>query len=475
MIKQHPLTILAPVKKDKGEELRKRLQIIQTAIEQDTESEFRKVTTLHYGRFVILNRDSFRDEPAVPVGVRLIFTTNFDGDKDAHLEELVNNLTKYIDDLFECCEDYPAQGERTAQNRKSYLNKWSIGSAAFFNGAPGRSVGQIHQEEALRVHIRDFIKNNKWDKNATAVEIHRAIRNEVNSKPEFAWSKQKAELPRIFTLPNLMVFVGYTILLLILIFFTTGLIIFFTDFGKLGLVASIFLILISVLLGIVQLWILFIHFFHERRDVNGTLTLSQLDDKKVNELKNTEDLFPQNQFTQVVVMKPGFVRSFNFWVWMLRTKVLAGRVFIKGKLLNIPTIHFARWVRIDNNKHVLFFSNFDGNWQQYLGDFIDQSGWGLTGIFSNTVNFPKTHFMGMLGVLPGLPLKFPGTNFLLTGGAYDEEHFLAWSRSTQVPTQVWYCPYKHISIKNINNNTAIRNELHKDLNKAQAKTFLKRF
>ena len=106
----------------------------------------------------------------------------------------------------------------------------------------------------------------------------------------------------------------------------------------------------------------------------------------------------------------------------MRTRVLANNVFVHGKLLNIPTIHFARWVLFDNNKHVLFFSNFDGNWQQYLGDFIDQSGWGLSGIFSNTVNFPKTRFM-------------------ITGGAYDEEHFLAWSRSTQVPTQVWYSPY----------------------------------
>jgi len=475
MIKQHPLIILSPVRKDKLETLDMRLSVIREKLQKGTETEFRKVPTLHYGRWVILSRDSFRDEPAVPVGIRLIFSTNFDGDKDNHLNELVTNLTKYFDDIYECCEGYPEPGARTTESRKNYLEKYSIKTSAFYNGAPGRSVQQIHQEQALREYIWNFIKNNKWDKNATAVEMHRAIRKEVESKAEFAWSKQKAELPRIFNLPNIVVFIGYTILLLILFFFTTALMLIFIDFSKLSFIASFLLIFISLFLGLIQLWILFIHFFHERRDKNGTLTLSQLDDKKVNELKKTEDLFPQNQFTQVAVMKPGIVRSFNFWIWMLRTKVLAGRVFIKGKLLNIPTIHFARWVRIDNGKHVLFFSNFDGNWQQYLGDFIDQSGWGLSGIFSNTINFPKTHFMGVLGALPGMPIKFPGTNFLLTGGAYDEEHFLAWSRSTQVPTQVWYCPYKHISIKNINNNTSIRNELHKDLNDAQAKIFLKRF
>jgi len=40
---------------------------------------------------------------------------------------------------------------------------------------------------------------------------------------------------------------------------------------------------------------------------------------------------------------------------------------------------------------------------------------------------------------------------------------------------VWYCPYHHLSIKNVNNNTMIRNELRKDLTEEQAKIFLKRF
>ena len=376
---------------------------------------------MHYGRWVILSRDSFRDEPAVPVSTRLIFSTNFDGDKEEHLTQLATQLTKYIDDIYECCEDYPEFAARTIENRKNYLKKYSIKTSAFFNGAPGRSVPQIHQEASLRDHIWNYINTSKWNGETTATEIHRAIRNDVDSKPEFEWSKQKAAVQGIKWL-NL---IAYGLLL----------------------IAAIPLIIIFVL---------YLFLFHELWNKKQTLTLSELDDKKVNKLKEVEDLFPQNQFTQVAVLKPNFIRRLNFRIWMLRTSVLANNVFVYGRLLNIPTIHFARWVLFDNNRHVLFFSNFDGNWQQYLGDFIDQSGWGLTGIFSNTVNFPKTRFM-------------------VTGGAYDEEHFLAWSRSTQVPTQVWYCPYPHLSIKNINNNTKIRNELRMDLNEEQARIFLKRF
>ncbi len=462
MIHQHPLITLSEIREDKLDLLKERLEAIRVdLLEKQLASqptEFGKVSTLHYGRWVVLSRESFRDEPREPVGIRLVFTTNYDGigddHVDNHLRDLVRNLTTYIDDLYECCIGYPKPGERTEESRKNFLKKGMIKTTAFYNGAPGRSVNQIHQEEALQQHIWKFLQSNSWDEETPAVEIHRAIQEEINSKPEFAWTKEKAGVQGLRWVP----FIAWGIL---------------------------FFILLAA--GLVILWILIIFLFYELWDKKETLAQSELDDDKVNELKKVEDFFPQNQFTQVAVIKPGLARRFNFWLWMLRTRVLAQCVFVKGKLLNIPTIHFARWVQFDKGKHVLFFSNFDGNWEQYLGDFIDQSGWGLTAIFSNTVNFPKTHFMGLLGVIPviigkipgvkkvpTLPLTFPGTKFVLTGGAYDQEHFLAWSRSTQIPTQVWYCPYRHLSIKNVNNNTKIRNELHEQLTEEQAKVFLKR-
>jgi hypothetical protein len=448
MINQHPLITLSAIREDRLATLKTRLETIRKNLLDsqmaEAPTEFGKVGTLHYGRWIILSRESFRDEPAVPVGVRLLLSTNYDGvgnnHEDYHLTELVTKLTTYIDDVYECCVGYPEPSERTEESRKNFLKKGIISTSAFYNGAPGRSVEQIHQEDALHQYIWKFLTRNKWDEQVPAVEIHRAIRQEVDSRPEFAWTKEKAGVQGIKWLP----LIAYGVLFLIM-------------------------------LPLIIIWLIYIFIFHELWDKKVTLAQSELDDTKINELKKVEDVFPQNQFTQVAVLKPGFARRLNFRIWMLRTEVLANFVFVKGKLLNIPTIHFARWVLIDKNKHVLFFSNFDGNWEQYLGDFIDQSGWGLTSIFSNTVKFPRTNFMGVLGIIPGMPLTFPGTKFVLTGGAYDEEHFLAWSRSTQLPTQVWYCPYRHLSIKNINNNTNIRNELRENLNEEQAKIFLKRF
>ena len=419
MIKQRPLILLTPVKPDRLHALNELLNKIKTAMQAGTDSEFKKLNTVHYARWVILDRESFRDEPAIPVSARLIFSSNYDGNEDDHLDDLVKALEKYVDQVYECCEGYPEPGARSTASRKNYLKQWRIRTSAFYVGAPGRSLGQIEQENNLRDHIWNYVTKNNWE-GKSAREIHKAIQNEVDSTPAFTWSKQKIKVPGIKWLP---------------------------------LIAYGFLII--AVLPFMILWILYIFLFHELRDKYKPTTLSQLPDKFVGKLEKDEDLLPQNQFTQVVVMKPGIVRQLNFRIWMLRTKVLANYMFVKGKLLNIPTIHFARWVLFDDKKHVLFFSNFDGSWQQYLGDFIDQSGWGLSGIFSNTVNFPTTRFM-------------------VTGGAYDEEHFLAWSRSTQVPTNVWYSAYPHLSIKNIINNTKIRNELRSNLSEKQAQLFLKR-
>jgi len=420
MTKQNALTLLSPVKEDSHQKLIDILARFKVGLNAGLNERFNTLGTLHYARWFILNEESFRDKPDLPVPYRLVFSSNFDGDREEHVRGLVTVFPEYFDELYECCEGYPEPSARNTESRKNYLDKWQVNTNAFYVGAPSRSLKQILQEDSLKKHITDFVSKNNWN-GKSAVEIQKAIRHEINSRPEFEWTKEKIKLP---------------------------------SKNWIGLI--IMGIIIIVLSPLILIWLLVLHFFYERRDKNCVLTRSQLNDDKLRKLEEYEDLFNQNQFTQVLVMKPGAVRRITIHLQMLFARTLISNLFVKGKLMGIPTIHFARWVIIDNNKHVLFFSNFDGSWQQYLGDFIDKSGWGLTGIFSNTVDFPKTRF-------------------LFWGGAYDEEHFLAWSRSTQILTQVWYSAYHHLSIKNINNNSLIRSELHKNLNETQAQLFLKRF
>ncbi len=72
---------------------------------------------------------------------------------------------------------------------------------------------------------------------------------------------------------------------------------------------------------------------------------------------------------------------------------------------------------IDDGRRLLFLTNYDGSWENYLDDFIDKAALGLTGIWSNTLNFPRTRF-------------------LVLGGARDEKRFKAIARKTQAYTNV---------------------------------------
>jgi hypothetical protein len=136
---------------------------------------------------------------------------------------------------------------------------------------------------------------------------------------------------------------------------------------------------------------------------------------------------------------------------------LAREFFTRGSLGGISSIHFARWVLIDEGRRLLFFSNYDGSWESYLGDFIDKAALGLTSIWSNTEEFPKT-------------------KFLLFKGARDEERFKAWTRAHQIPTQLWYSAYPDLTVQNILASRKICAELRRGLKKdREIDRWLRRF
>jgi hypothetical protein len=128
----------------------------------------------------------------------------------------------------------------------------------------------------------------------------------------------------------------------------------------------------------------------------------------------------------------------------------------QGSLSGITSIHFARWVVIDGGKRLLFLSNYDGSWENYLDDFIDLASIGLTAIWSNTTGFPRSYF-------------------LVYGGAQDELLFKTLVRQSQRPSIVWYSAYGDLSMQNIQNNAAIREGLFVPMNDAAVRAWLKKF
>jgi hypothetical protein len=415
MIRQKALTLITPVNEGGHVALHHELHKIREELIEQKHELFENLGSIHFARWIILEPTELDGEN---IGARLAFSSNYDDETEDHIAALSEKAGDFLDRIYQYCSGYPEPGERNAATRQAYLKKWIVKNAAFFAGAPGRTLQQIKQESTLRDFLRDTLDKNDWSGHS-ARAIHRQL--QVQAAETFTWVKEKVRTPRVQ-------YLGLALLALTLL----------------------------VLLPFILVWVAIIQFFYERKDIPLGLTPSQVSEGHISRLEAYEDLEHQNQFTQVLTMKKGKARLITLNGFLAFARSLIKNLFVHGKLMGIPTIHFARWTMIDGGRRMLFLSNFDGSWQQYLGDFIDKSGWGLTAIWSNSVGFPKTKFS-------------------MFGGAYDEEHFLAWSRYYEIPTQVWYSAYPQLSIKNIVNNTVIRKELMCDLDEHKAAQFLKRF
>ena len=113
----------------------------------------------------------------------------------------------------------------------------------------------------------------------------------------------------------------------------------------------------------------------------------------VSALSVLEDHDVTNQFSAFGSVKPGWFRLstliFIFWVLNFSTR----QIYTRGRLARVGTIHFARWVFMDNRRRLLFASNYDGSLDSYMDDFINKVAYGLNLVFSNGIGYPRTKFM----------------------------------------------------------------------------------
>lgn len=401
---QLELNIIAPIKSGHRDQIEAIVKRLQKEFYAGEVMPFSSLGNTHFCRWVIF--DAMIDGD-VSYPERLFFESNFDGEsQEKYLEQFCESSAALVDEIYANCEGFPEKENLNSFTRLAYISGHIHPTRVFFNGAPKRSVSRILKENHLRSEIRKFIDSNSFEEK-TPIEVVQKIQNYISKSDELKWATESGPMPK-------------------------------TNWIALG----IFGIIMLPFLPLVLLLLVALRLFYERSEIPLGLEPGEVDFDHMKELESNEDFCFQNQFSQMLVMKQTVVRKLLLQFNLTLTQFLGKTLFSKGLLLGIPTIHYARWIMLDNNKHMFFTSNFDGSWQQYLGDFIDKAGWGLNGIYSASE-------------------KFPTTFFLFFGGAYNEQQFLAWSRYFQVPTQFWYSAYPNISIKNINNNSIIRNELFK--------------
>jgi hypothetical protein len=400
VVRQQALTVVSPValgrEAEVGVWLRENRRTLQRALERST--------TTHFARWVLLPPS--QDEQGRTIGEQhlLAFETNFDGQLDEHVSDLRAALGSLLDSAFAHVEGYPGAADSGALAQ--FFRARSLRAAAFYVAHGGLSVGVVRGDAALRRAVE-----------ARLQERAQGARVKADSALELAADLQRTA--RALAEER-------------------GLTLGHVDRGlrenPRGVLATALTQPLRVLLAFL------LAPFYEWRDAVARRRQPSFRTPELRQKRDgiglEEDRVDQNGLTHLVPIKPGWYRAFALKTMVLLVTALAEAGALVGRLGGIETIHFARWVVLPDRR-LLFFSNYDGSWEAYLGEFIDKASLGLTMIWTNTLWYPKTRL-------------------LLFQGARNEGAFKEWTRAYQVPTQVWYSAYPFVSVTDVLKNARIR-------------------
>jgi hypothetical protein len=410
------LTVIAEIDKGKRAWLDRHLAAI--AKHPKTNPIFRpgELPDTHFTRFVIID-----DPDLAPL---LVWESNHDGRHVDYLAAVAREVPS-IDLVLGCCKDYPSEGTSDA-TWIDWMLAHSYRSQAFYCAYRGMPRAQVANDRGVHDAIREVVDRDRETLGKLPLhEIQRRIADHVRTtRPELDIEPQCEDRLRWLAAKILA---GLTVLLLL-------------PFAAIAFVP----------------WLRTLR-RKEHNDISVVYHRPVHDDAHN---QRVEDVFRQNQLTHVVDIKRGWFRLFTLWATLTVVDALASVIFVHGDLGGITSIHFARWVIVrDTRKHkrkrhrLVFFSNYDGSWDSYLGEFVDRASRGLTAVWSNTVGFPRT-------------------KDLLDEGARDEEAFKQWTRDHQIPTQVWWSGVPDSTVQNVRDDIWIRRRLDRRLSSEELPVWL---
>ncbi|MEO8448438.1 MAG: hypothetical protein ABI647_01535 [Gemmatimonadota bacterium] len=427
---QNALSVVTYVKPSERDALERVLDVIGNDVRgagANTYVSFAELTTVHFACWVVLRSTPDSANPANVYPDTLVLEMNFDGDLAAHLDEIVTKGGKALDAVYGHCVDWPARGSADRNAVVAYLRQHSVATTAFYVGCPGHTVGDIQNARAVREELATFL-----DGEEQAATLSGAKPRDILTRIQ-QYLATRAQMKPVVSQETL------------------------DAQGRRGIRNAILAALIGVPIVIVASPLLLVWYvalrIRERRDAQLVQSPLPVDPR----LFGKEDVFTQNHLTTLVDVKPGTFRLGTLKAVLWLVNILAKTVFIDGQLGGIPSIHFARWLFLENDRRLLFFSNYDGSWASYLGDFVDKANYGLTAVWSNTD-------------------RFPASKHLAFGGAQHIEAFKQWSRQHNVYAAVWYSAYPQETIQNLRSDIRIRDSVLKDrLGDSDVAALLQRF
>lgn len=372
---------------------------------------FAAIERLHFARLVLLDDELQVDldmlgvpRPRLPTV--LSFMGDCDGPADEVLAELVQRAGEGLRSIFAHCEGFVADTDLLA-----WMQAHDRPIAASYVNWVGRTVRQIKEESALQRVLSATVSRAAINSGAQARALHAELRSFVNTE---------ARAGRLVLTPDAPTPFAWRV----------------AKLAHLLLVPLVGLLFLPLLIVLSPLLI----YLLRTRETTDPEICPRPQAKALGELQVLEDIDVSNQYTAIGAVKPGLFRRWLVSVLLVLINYACRHVFTCGFLARVQTIHFARWVFIDDKTRVIFTSNYDGSHQGYMDDFINKVAWGLNLVFSNGVGWPRTRW-------------------LILGGARIEQDFKRYQRRHQVPTQVWYKAYPGLSLHDITRNQRIREGL----------------
>jgi hypothetical protein len=387
---------------------------------------------IHFARLVFLPGDAGRGDDW------LVFESNFDtAEADAssarnrHLTLLAEREYLGLSAVFRHCEGFPVQTEPA--RLAGFFNERSATATASYQGHTERDLARIRLERAVRDALMAFLERApRAGRNELFAQLRDHLRLRSQTDPEL-FGLNIDEPPPALPSPSLR---------------SQGL---RDRIGPWLWNAAPALPLVPQIPRVIHWGESDSAFDLRARQEAWT----DEDKRRFANIAKTEDHGVQNALTHLVPLRSGEQRESVLRTAHAYIDRMAKAYFNDiGQLGGIPSIHFAKWLLVDQGRRLLFLSNYDSSWESYLGDFVDQAAVGLNLAWSCTEGYPRTHLLALGRGFRDLAESRP------PGGAEDEERFKSWGRAHQLPTQVFYSAYPDLSIAAINNNSLIRHGLH---------------
>jgi hypothetical protein len=416
MTPQGNFLVMAPVIPGRENELRRLLSSMNLSPgvvdPQNALIPFARFDRLHFARLVILTDPTASDinvygVPIPDLPPTLAFFGDCDGSGDRLLEDLTDRAASGLRRIFGFCEGFSPN-----VNLLQWTRCHAQSPIAAYVNTIGRTVRQIREEAALHDALVAYASA---PARAVAVresrELHRELVGYVSAQQRAgALTLSEPEpTPLGWWLNNVAHAVaGPLVALLLMPFLLLYLPVFF--------------------------WRL------RRHETTDPQIVPRPDTASRAAIARHEDYDTTNPYVVIGCLKPGVFRRLTTIVLLSVVDYGARHLFNRGHLARVKTIHFARWVFLNEGKQMFFASNYDGALEAYMDDFINKVGWGLNLLFSNGVGYPRT-------------------SWLIQGGSDNEQKFEYYIFRHQIPVDVWYKAYPGLTGFDLLRNSLVRDGL----------------